>query len=149
MAESASTIDHQLKSAMRKGDALVVSTLRMLKSAVKNAEIEARHALSEPEFQKVVAREVKKRKEAAEQYVQAGHSTRAGQELKEADILSVFLPEQMSEEQVRSIVKDVIAETGASSPKDMGKVMSPVMAKVSGKADGALVKGIVLSMLES
>ncbi|MBI2427133.1 MAG: GatB/YqeY domain-containing protein [Candidatus Kerfeldbacteria bacterium] len=148
MAESASTIDRQLINAMRKGDATCVSTLRMLKSAVKNAEIEARHALSKQEFQKVVAREVKKRKEAAVQYAHAGDATREGQELKESDILSVFLPEQMSEKEVRAIVKGVVAKTGASSPKEMGKVMGPVMAKVAGKADGSLVKKIVLDVLK-
>ena len=139
-------IVEDLKSAMKAGDVVKRDTLRMLDSMIKNSEIEKlkkEEGLNDEEVCQVIARAIKQRKDSASQYISGGRPELAEKENKEIEILSVYMPEQMSEEQVREEVKKIIAETGATSKAETGKVMGAAMGKLKGKADGNLVKKIV------
>ncbi len=135
-----------LKTAMKAGDTVKRDTLRMLDSMIKNVEIEKQKresGLADEEIQEVISRAVKQRKDAVAQYTAGGRADLAEKENKEIEILMAYLPEQMSEDSVREIVKSVISQTGAAGMSDIGKVMGPTMAKLKGQADGNLVKKIV------
>ena len=137
-----------LKEAMRAKDDLKVSVIRMLRAAVVNAEKEKRRELSEDEVLEVISREVKRRVEAAEEYERAGRADLAEKERKEAEILRSYLPEQMSEEEIKELARRVIEEVGAVGRKDMGKVMGSIMPRVRGRAEGRGVSEIVRRLLE-
>lgn len=141
-------IDEELKEAMRAGEAITVSTLRLVRSAMKNAEIEARGELSDEDVLKLISREVKKRKESIALYEKGGRPEKAEQEQKELDVLMAYLPEQASDDELRTVLTRIIAETNASSPADIGKVMGKAMAELHGKADGADVKRIASELLK-
>lgn len=141
-----------LKEALKSGDAFKRDVLRMLSSALKNAEIEKKkkeEGLNDQEVLEVVKRSIKQRKDSIEQYEKGGRADLAEKEKKEVELLSIYLPEQMSENKVREEIRKVIAETGASSQKDFGKVMGMSMKRLSGQADGDLVKKIVEEELKS
>jgi uncharacterized protein YqeY len=138
-----------VKAAMKARETEKLSTLRMLQSAIKNKEIEVRpNEVSDQDVTSVIKKMVKQRKEAAEQYSNAGRTELAEKENAESKILEAYLPEQMSEEQVAKIVEEVIAATGASYMKDMGAVMKEVQAKTAGTADGKLISQIVKAKLQ-
>lgn len=146
-------IQGELKAALLQKDELKTGTLRMLLAALVNKEKENPPAgglgpLSEEQTQDIVLSEVKKRKEAIEAFEKGGRPEMAAKERKELEILQKYLPEQLSEEEVRKIVEEAIAQTGASSPQDMGKVMAALMPKVKGKADGSLLASIVKEFLK-
>ena len=135
-----------LKSAMKSGDTAKRDTLRMLDSMIKNFEIEKKkkeEGLNDEEVCQVIARAIKQRKDSASQYASGGRPELAEKENKEIEILSAYMPEQMSEEQVRDEIKKIISEVGATSKAEMGKVMGAAMGKLKGKADGSMVKKIV------
>ena len=134
-----------LKSAMKAGDASKRDALRMLDSMIKNTEIEKKKretGLTDEEIQEVIARAIKQRKDACEQYISGGREELAQKEKEEIEIFSVYMPEQMSEEEVREEVRKIISETGASGAAEIGKVMGKAMIVLKGKADGNLVKKI-------
>lgn len=138
-----------MKDAMKAKDQLKLSTLRMLNSAIKNKEIEVRpNEISDQEVISVVKKLVKQRQEAMEQFRAGGRDEMADKEAAEAKVLEIYLPPQLSEEQITKIVEEVIAATGASSMKDMGGVMKQVNEKCEGAADGKLVSQIVKSKLQ-
>lgn len=135
-----------LKAAMKAGDTVKRDALRMLDSMIKNVEIEKQKretGLTDEEAQEVISRAVKQRKDAVAQYTAGGRADLAEKENKEIEILMAYLPEQMSEDAVREIVKSAISQTGAAGMSDIGKVMGPTMAKLKGQTDGNLVKKIV------
>ena len=153
-------LQEQLKASMKEGNELKTGVLRMLLSSIFNKEKEKQFQaskessdsaeevnLTEEEIQSVVATEVKKRKEAAEAFEKGDRPEAAAKEKQELEILEVFLPEQLSEEEIVNIVKEAIAETGASSIQEMGKVMAAAMGKLKGQADGGVVQNIVKSEL--
>lgn len=140
-----------LKSAMKAGDAAKRDTLRMLDSMVKNVEIEKKKreaGLSDEEVLEVINRAVKQRRDAIEQYKSGGREDLAEKENAEVEILSAYMPPQMSEEEVAAEVKKIIAETGATSKAETGKVMGAAMGRLKGKADGNIVKKIVEENLQ-
>ena len=137
-----------LKEAMRAKDELKVSVIRMARAAIVNAEKERRRELSDDEILEVISREVKRRVEAAEEYERAGRGDLAEKERKEAEILRSYLPEQLSEEEIRELAKKVIEEVGAVGRRDMGKVMGKLMPQVRGRAEGRVVSEIVRGLLE-
>lgn len=143
----ADALPEQIKEALKKGEGVRVSTLRLLSNALHNEEIAKQKKLSEEEEIGVVRRQLKQREEAVEAYEKAGRVDSAEKEKKEAEILKEFLPAQMSEEDLEGIVSQVVSETGASSPADFGKVMGQVMARVKGKADGKVIAQIVQQKL--
>lgn len=142
-------IEADLKSALLKGDKLRVSVLRGLKSVLKNAEIEKRAKLDDSEIIKVLKTAVKQRKESIEAYKKGDAKAQAAKESAELEIIQAYLPEQMTNEQIKQVVDDVVARTGASSPADAGRIIGAVMKDCQGQADGALVAQIVRQTLDS
>jgi len=142
-------INNALKAAMKAQEARRVSTLRMVNSAIKNADIEARGAgkgpLGDDELNAVMAKMIKQRQESVDLYDKGGRADLAGQEREEIAIISSFLPKQMSEDEIKAAVAEAVKETGAASVKDMGKVMAALKQRYTGKMDfakaGGLVKG--------
>jgi uncharacterized protein YqeY len=138
-----------ITAAMRSGDALRRDTLRMAESAIYNAEKRDRRAYSDDEVAAVLAREVKTRRESIEAFRKGSREDLAAKEEAEIAILSVFLPEQLSEAEISTLVAEAVAATGAASPKDMGKVMGWLAPKTRGRADGRLVSQLVGKALAS
>ncbi len=136
-----------MKSAMRSGDKLRLSTIRLLLSEFKNAEIAKGVELSDEEAVEIVQRQIKKRREAISQYRKGGREDLAEKEEAEADILERYLPEQLTDEEIISAIEEAISQTGAASKKEMGKVMGAVMSKIKGRADGARVSRLVSQLL--
>lgn len=147
MGKVADTISEQLKESLKAGDRTRLATLRLLASSIKNREVELGHELTEEEFVEVVGREVKRRKEAAEAYLDAGRAELEERERAEQAILEAYLPEQLSEEELAKVVEEAIAATGASDPKEVGKVMAHVMGKHKGRVDGSTVNRLARERL--
>ncbi|HET7677358.1 MAG TPA: GatB/YqeY domain-containing protein [Candidatus Limnocylindrales bacterium] len=137
----------ELTSAMRSQDALRRDTLRMAVAAAYNAEKAARRPLSEDEFVGVLAREVKTRRESVEAYRSAGREDLAAKEEAELAILAEFLPQQLSEEELRSMVLAAIDEAGATSARDLGRIMGLLAPRTRGRADGRAVSAMVAQEL--
>jgi len=136
-----------MKEAMRAKDKVRLSTIRMINSLIKNAEIEKRGELTDDEIIQLLMKYAKQRKEAIEMYEKGGRQDLVEKEKTELAVVESYLPKRMSEEEIRELVKKAIESTGASSPKDIGKVMQHVMPKVKGRADGSVVNKIVREML--
>jgi uncharacterized protein len=132
-----------ITAAMRSGDALRRDTLRMAESAIYNAEKRDRRTYSDDEVAAVLAREVKTRRESIEAFRKGAREDLAAKEEAEIAILSAFLPEQLSEDQIAALVAEALAETGAAGPKDMGKVMGWLAPRTRGRADGRVVSQLV------
>ena len=137
-----------LKASLKSGDKNRLGILRMIKSAIKNKEIEKGSPLDEEEIQAMFSTFVKRAKDSIEQFSNAGRTDLAEKEKQELAVMQEYLPTQISEDDIRQIVKDAVAETGASGPKDMGMVMKAVMGKTKGQADGKLVNSLVKEILE-
>jgi uncharacterized protein YqeY len=138
-----------ITAAMRSGDALRRDTLRMAESAIYNAEKRDRRPYTDDEVAAVLAREVKTRRESVEAFRKGSREDLAAKEEAEIAILSVFLPEQLSEAEIATLVAEALAATGAASPKDMGKVMGWLAPKTRGRADGKVVSQLVGKALAS
>lgn len=136
-----------LKEAMKNKETLRKDTITMLRAAILQVEKDSRKTLNDDEICAIVAKEVKKRKESVKEYEDAGREDIAENLKKEIEILSKYLPEQLTEEEIRKMVEDAVKESGAASPRDMGKVMSILRPKTAGKADGKLVSDIVKERL--
>ncbi len=140
-------LQQEMKTALKNRDKDRLSVIRMLISEVKKAQIDAKRDLSDEEIISVLQKYAKQRKEAIKQYRDAGREDLAEKEEKELEIVSEFLPQPLSQEEIEKIVSDTIKELNATSMKDMGKVMKAVMEKVKGRADGSIVSSIVKSKL--
>ncbi len=139
-----------LKQAMLSHDEISVSTLRLLLSELKNAQIQKNvEVLSDSDIISVIQKEVKKRKEAAESFKQGGRTESAEKEEAELKVLEKYLPEQMSDEELTKIVEASITELGAASLSDMGKVIGSVMGKVGQSVEGARVSQMVRGKLSN
>lgn len=138
---------NDLKEAMRNKDELKKDTVTMLRAAILQIEKDEQRVLNDEEIQVVVSKEVKKRKESIDDFIKGDRMDIVESINKEIDILSQYLPEQLTEEQVRNLVKESIISTGATTPRDMGKVMQDLRPKTNGKADGKLVSDIVKELL--
>lgn len=138
-----------LTAAMRAQDDVVRATLRMALTAIKDAEVSGKAAreLSEDEVRAVVAREAKKRREAAEAFRAGGAPDRADRELAEGAVLDAYLPQQLSDDQLAAVVRDVVAAAGATGPQAMGPIMKAVGPRVAGLADGGRVAAAVRAAL--
>ena len=136
------TVAADLTAAMKAREELKLSVLRMLKAEFQKAQADKgkASALTEEEAAALVRRLVKQRKEAAEQYEAAGVSERAREELSEVTVLEGYLPAQLGDDELNSMVRECAEKIGAASPKDMGKLMSALMPVVAGRADGKRVK---------
>lgn len=136
-----------MKTAMKAKDAARLSTIRMVNSVIKNREIDQRRELSDDEVVAVISSSLKQRRDSIEQFKAGGRQDLVDKEEAELAILISYLPQQLTEDEIRDIVKSAIAETSATSAKDMGKLMKAVMPKTKGKADGALVNKVVKELL--
>ena len=142
-------LQNDLTSSMRARDEIRSSTIRMILTSIKNEEVAGKEArdLSDAEIITVLSREAKKRREAAEAFDQAGAKDRADQERAEGGVIAEYLPAQLSEAEIKELIKAAIAETGANSPAQMGLVMKSLQPKTAGKADGGLVSSLVKAAL--
>lgn len=136
-------IEQDLIASMKAKEEEKLSVLRMLKSAIKNSEIQKQKEMEDADILGVLQNQIKSRKDSIALYEQGGRGELAEKEKREIEILAKYLPEQMSEEEVRAIISKAITETQASSMQDMGKVMGKIMPEVKGKADSSLVSQIV------
>ena len=137
----------EITTAMRSGDSLRRDTLRMAESAIYNGEKRDKRAYSDDEVAGILAREVKTRRESVEAFRKGGREDLAAKEESEIAILSDFLPEQLTAEQIAALVAEAIAATGATTPRDMGKVMGWLSPKTKGRADGRAVSQAVTQAL--
>ncbi|TCK05225.1 GatB/YqeY domain-containing protein [Phorcysia thermohydrogeniphila] len=131
-----------MKEAMRAKDKVKLSTIRMINSLIKNAEIDKRGELTDDEIVQLLMKYAKQRREAIEMYEKGGRQDLVEKEKAELAVVESYLPKQLSEEEIRELVREAIEVVGASSPKDLGKVMQYVMPKVKGRAEGSLVNKI-------
>lgn len=138
-----------MKQAMKDKEAgrLKLSVIRMVRSAAKNVEIDRRKELDDNELLEVLAKEVKMRRDSLDEFRKADRPELLATLEQEIAVLMEYLPEQMSESEVRALVTQAVADAQAASAKDMGKVMALLMPKVKGRADGKLVNSIVKEML--
>jgi uncharacterized protein len=145
------TIEADLREAMKARDKARTSALRMVVAALKNKAVaeglSPQGRLDDEVVEKVLSTEVKRRKEAAAAFRDGGRIDSALSEEAEAEIYSAYLPEQMTDDELRSIVEDAVRETGAEGPQQMGQVMKVAMAEVQGRADGGRVSAIVKERL--
>lgn len=141
-------INEDLKNAMKNKEADRLSTLRMVKTAIKNREIEKMAPLEDAEAMKVLQTLVKQRRDSAEQYRQAGRNELAEREMAEITLIEEYLPAAVDEATIARLVDETIAEIGATSAKEMGLVMKGVMARLAGQTvDGKIVNQLVRSRL--
>jgi hypothetical protein len=136
-----------LKQAMKSGDTVKRDTLRMLLSAVKNAEGAKLAPLDEGEVLSVISRDVKRHQESIDAFKKGNRADLVAKEEAEMAILQGYLPKQMSREEVMAAAKEVIALVGAKGPGDKGKVMQQLMPKLKGKADGKAINDVVTELL--
>ena len=138
-----------LTEAIRSRNEVVSGTVLMLLAAITNEEVAGKAAkvLTDAEIITVLSREAKKRREAVEAYTQAKRDDLAGKEKAEAAVIANYLPEQLSEDEIKKLIADAIAETDAKGPAGMGLVMKVLQPKIAGKADGGVVSGLVKAAL--
>ena len=138
----------ELKAAMMARDAARLSTLRLLKSAIGYAQIERKtETLSDAETVAIIQKEVKKRREAVEQFERGGRPELAAKEKQEITVLESFLPKPLTTEELEQLVRAAIQETGATGKKQMGQVIKAVQAKAAGRANGKAISELVGKML--
>lgn len=138
-----------MKEAMRNKDKVALNTIRMLKASVQNEEIALGRSLSEEEELTVLSREMKQRRDSYDEFTKAGRDDLAEQLKEEIAVVQRYLPAQLSEDEIRSLVADAIDSVNATGMSDFGKVMGAVMPKVKGKADGNQVNAMVKEQLQS
>ncbi len=124
-----------------------LSVIRMVRGAIRQQEIDGKKELTDDDVLAVIGKEVKQRRDSIEEFQKGGRDDLVKQNEAEIAILMEYLPQQLTEDEVRTLVKEAIAATGAATPKDMGKVMKELMPKVKGRADGKLVNTIVRELL--
>jgi uncharacterized protein YqeY len=142
-------LQSDLTDAIRSKDGVKSGTIRMLLAAITNEEVAGKAAkvLTDGEIITVLSREAKKRREAVDAYTQAKRDDLANKEKAEGVIIAQYLPEQLSEADIKKMISEAIAETNASGPAGMGLVMKVLQPKIAGKADGGLVSGLVKAAL--
>ena len=143
----AERVEHDLVTALRARDETRLATLRLLKAAAKNAEVAKRSPLTDEEYEAIVRRQVKMRREAASEYDRGHRPQQADQERRELVILEEYLPPQLDEATLRQVVAQAVDETGATGLGELGKVMSHAMRSVQGRADGNQVNQIARALL--
>ncbi|WP_350342494.1 GatB/YqeY domain-containing protein [Proteinivorax tanatarense] len=140
-------LTRDMKTAMKEKDKFALTVIRMIRSELKYAEIDKGTPLDDDESFQILNKEVKKRRDSIEDYKKADRPDDVEKLKKEIDIIQVYLPKQLTEEEIETLVESTIEETGISLKKEMGKLMSAIMPKVQGKADGKLVSQIVSKKL--
>ena len=142
-------LDGDLKTALRESDRLKLSAIRLVKAAIKNRQIEKGRDLSDEEILSVISTLAKQRRESIEQFSKGGRNDLADQERRELAVLQAYMPEQLSPEELDSLILQAIRESSARDEKDMGKVMKTLMPRVKGVSDGKAVNSRVKELLLS
>ncbi len=142
-------LNEAMKAAMKARDSLRLNAIRMIRTAIKNREIDERRELDDQEVIGVLSTLVKQRKESAQVYREGGRPELAEKEEQELAIIQEFLPAQLGEAELHAIIESAVNDTGAVSMKDMGKVMKVVTGKTLGRADGRLVSELVKARLSA
>jgi uncharacterized protein YqeY len=142
------SIREAMTTAWKGGDTVRRDTLRLMIASMENMRIELGRALEEPDVTRVLQKEAKQRRDSIEEYGKAKRQDLVDKEQAELDVIVEYLPQQMSEDELRSIVKSVIDEAGATSVNDLGKVMRPLMARLAGRADGSAANAIAREILQ-
>lgn len=140
-------LNEDMKQAMKSQDKFKLSVIRMVKASIKNLEIDQHKTLDDNEVLDVLSREIKQRKDSLQEFKQAGRDDLVQKLEAEIAILMEYMPQQLSEEEIKVIVQQTIQEVGATSKANMGKVMGALMPKVKGRADGKLVNQLVQQSL--
>jgi uncharacterized protein YqeY len=136
-----------MKEAMKEKQKVRLATIRMVRASQKEAEIDQQHELSDGELLDIVSHQVKLRRDALPEYEKANRLDSVQQLQEEIQVLQGYLPEQLSKDEIRNLIRDAINHTGATGPKDLGKVMKDLMPAVKGRADGKLINQLVKEML--
>lgn len=139
----------EMNKAAKARDRIKLSTIRLIRSAVKNKEIEKRRSLEDEGILRVISIMIRQRDESIQQFRRGGREDLVEKEEAEIGILRSFLPGQFSEEQIKKLIDEVLKETKATTFKDMGKIMQTLMPKIAGRADGAKVNRMVMDKLSS
>ncbi len=140
-------LGEDLKTALRSGDKLRVSVIRLLSALIKNREVEKRGALTEAEILQAISASCKQRQDSIQQFAQGGRQDLVDKETAELAILQSYLPAPLGPQELQAMVEEAIRESHAASPKEMGKVMSLLMPRVTGRADGKQVSALVREAL--
>lgn len=140
-------LEGDLKDALRQRDQVRRDTLRLVLNALHNAEIEAGGPLDDAKAQEVLAKEAKRRRESIEEFRRAGREDLVTKEEGELAVISSYLPQQLTREELVAAAREAIAETGATGPKDLGKVMPVIMQRFRGRVDGRQANEIVRELL--
>ena len=141
-------LTNDMKEAMKNHEKDRLAVIRMVRGAIRQQEIDGQKELGDEDVIAVLSKEVKMRKDSLEEFKKGGREDLVEKTQAEIDVLMPYLPAQLSEEEVRELVKAAVEQTGATTGKDMGKVMGILMPKVKGRADGKMVNTIVRSFLQ-
>src|SRR6056300_290454 len=147
MSELKNQIIADMKSAMKAKDLSTLKAVRMIVEAIKQKEVDTREDLDDQGILAVIQKMVKQRKDSIDQFTQAGRGDLVAVEEAELKVINLYMPKQLSENEIESVVDQVISQTGASSMQDMGKLMGALKAELSGKADMGTVSNIIKSKL--
>jgi len=142
-------LNGDLKDAMRNKDAIKRTVIRTLLSEIRNAEIAAQKDLQESDIEGVMSKQAQQRKDSIEAYDEAGRQDLVDKETAELNIISEYLPEQMTEVEIEGIIAETLNKVNATGPSDMGKVMGALMPLVKGRADGKVVNAMVTAKLKN
>lgn len=137
-----------MKEAMKAHDKDRLAVIRMVRGAIRQQEIDGKKELNDDDVIAVISKEVKMRKDSIDEFSKGGRDDLVAKTQAEIEVLMPYLPQQLSEAEVKALVEEAVASTKAATPKDMGKVMGVLMPKVKGRADGKMVNTIVRSMLQ-
>ncbi len=147
MSQMKERLQSDLKDAMKTKDVFKRETIRFLMSALKQVEVDERRELSDDDIYKIIQKSIKQRDDAAKQYKDASRDDLYEKELKEATLLKTYLPKQLDESELKSIIQDIISQNKATSAKDMGNIIKLTMQKVGNLADGKSVSSQVKILL--
>ena len=136
-----------LKEAMKEKDELKKDTITMLRAAILQVEKDEKKVLTQSEMEAIVAKQIKSRKESLKDYEKANRDDIVSKIKKEIEILTKYLPEQLTENEIKELIEEAIKKTGATTSRDMGKVMQEMRPQIAGKADGKFVSDMVKQML--
>ncbi len=137
-----------MKEAMKAHDKDRLAVIRMVRGAIRQQEIDGKKELNDDDVIAVISKEVKMRKDSSDEFSKGGRDDLVAKTQAEIEVLMPYLPQQLSEAEVKALVEEAVAAPKAATPKDMGKVMGVLMPKVKGRADGKMVNTIVRSMLQ-
>jgi uncharacterized protein YqeY len=147
MSQLKERLQADLKTAMKEKDTFKRDVIRFVMSAIKQIEVDERKELTDADIEAILVKQIKQRNDSIEQFRSGGREDLVAQNEKELAILRSYLPEPMSEEEVREVLEEIVAETGASGMKDMGRVMGAAKAKIGSRAEGRVINQIAKELL--